>query len=139
MYSQEWFVVKYLCSITFSLLYNGYMFSNILGIYLLGCWQQSKMRLSKSIYQLGYCSIYCFLKYTMVGKSQNLFFICKGKSLGVPFHRITSQYSELKKFEFLRQFSKATEPGQLKPKFKCWQLFAVLWSSVYRVGRISSI
>ena len=27
------FVVKYLCSITFSLLYNGYMFSNTASIY----------------------------------------------------------------------------------------------------------
>ena len=33
----------------------------------------------------------------------------KGKSPGVPFNRITSQYSQLEKFEFLRQFSKAAE------------------------------
>ena len=36
-------------------------------------------------------------------------FVGKGKSPGVPFHGITSQYSYLKKFEFLRPFSKAAE------------------------------
>ena len=33
----------------------------------------------------------------------------KGKAPGVPFYGITSQYSYLKKFEFLRPFSKAAE------------------------------
>ena len=37
---------------------------------------------------------------------------CKGKSLGVPFFGVTSQYSQFKKFEFLRPFSNAVEKTQ---------------------------
>ena len=36
----------------------------------------------------------------------------KGKSPGVPFHGVTSQYSYFTKFEFLRSFSKAAEKTQ---------------------------
>ena len=36
----------------------------------------------------------------------------KGKSSGVPFHGVTSQYSLFKKFEFLSPFSKAAKKTQ---------------------------
>ena len=48
---------------------------------------------------------------------------CKGKSPGVPFHGITSQYSYFKKSEFLRPFSKAAEKTQ-----SCFALDTEQWN-----------
>ena len=42
-------------------------------------------------------------------KKVRIFIFFKGKSPGAPSDKITSQYSKLKKFEFLRQFCKAAE------------------------------